>query len=155
MTPVSTIATFRTSPLFVVAISSSNKITSIQLLVFRETLAPSLLPGSDCLFHVLGWLCTRNRAASTQTVDFVISKTELFQDFIIVLTDFRSASGRHFGNTVHLNRTVDGRSHFLAGSCKRNDDVIRSQLRIIHDFLWVTHGAEGAVNAVEDLIPTR
>ena len=72
-----------------------------------------------------------------------------------MLADFWSASGRHFGNAVHLNRTVDGRSQFLAGSFERNDDVIRSQLRIIHDFLRVTNGAEGDVNAVENLVPVR
>src|SRR5882724_10740125 len=43
----------------------------------------------------------------------------------------------------------------LAGTFERNDDVIRSQLRIINDFLRLTHGAEGDVNAVEDLIPMR
>src|ERR1700722_619002 len=56
---------------------------------------------------------------------------------------------------MHLNRTADGRGQLLAGSFERNDDVIRSQLRIIHDFLRLTHGAEGNVNAVEDLIPVR
>ena len=56
---------------------------------------------------------------------------------------------------MHLNRTADGRGQFAAGSFERNDDVIRSQLRIIDDFLRLTHGAEGDVNAIEDLVPMR
>ena len=72
-----------------------------------------------------------------------------------MLADSRRAPGGYFSHTVHLNGTADGRGQLLAGSFERNDDVIRSQLRIINDFLRVTHGAEGDVNAVEDLIPMR
>jgi hypothetical protein len=104
-------------------------------LQFNRLFAPRLLPGSNCLFHGFDWLCTRDRAAHAQTVDFVISKTELFQNFIVMLADSRRAPGRYFRNTVHLNRTADGRGQLLAGSFERNDDVIRSQLRIINDFL--------------------
>ena len=72
-----------------------------------------------------------------------------------MLSDLRRALRRYFGDTVHLNRTADGRGQFAAGSFERNDDVIRSQLRIIDDFLRLTHGAEGDVNAIEDLVPMR
>src|ERR1700746_4054590 len=72
-----------------------------------------------------------------------------------MLADSRSAPGRYFSNAVHLNRTADGRGQLLSGSFERNDDVIRSQLRIINDFLRLTHGAEGNGNAIEDFIPMR
>src|SRR5438309_8313736 len=71
-------------------------------LQFNRLFAPRLLPGSDCLFHVLGWLCTRNRAARTQNVDFVISKTELFQDFIIVLADRSEEHTSELQSQFHL-----------------------------------------------------
>src|ERR1700681_4436498 len=72
-----------------------------------------------------------------------------------MLADSRCPPGRCFSNTVHLNWTADGRRQLLAGSFERHDDVIRSQLRIINDFVRLTHSAEGDVNAVEDLIPMR
>ena len=42
--------------------------------------------------------------------------------------------------------------NFFAGSFERNDDVIRSQLRIINDFLRLTHHGASAERerAVED-----
>src|SRR5216684_7324397 len=72
-----------------------------------------------------------------------------------MLADSRCAPGGYFSNPVHLNRTADGRGQLLAGSFERYDDVIRSQLRIINDFLRITYSAEGDVNAVEDFIPMR
>src|SRR6202041_1627132 len=97
------------------------------------------------------WCCS----AGTQACDLVTCESKFLQNFIVMLADPRRPPGRHLGNTVHLNRTADGRGQLLAGSFERNDDVIRSQLRIINDFLRLTHGAEGDVNAVEDLIPMR
>src|SRR5580658_4582968 len=67
----------------------------------------------------------------------------------------RRAPGRHLSNTVYLNRTADGGGQLLARSFERNDDVIRSQLRIIHDFLRFAHGTEWDVDTVEYLIPMR
>src|SRR5271156_4236275 len=72
-----------------------------------------------------------------------------------MLADSRRALGGYFSNTVHLKRTADGRGQLLAGSFERNDNVIRSQLRIINDFLRLTHGAEGNVNGAESFIPMR
>src|ERR1700733_344333 len=135
MTPVPTIATFLTSRLL--AISSSSKFTS-----FNRLFVPRLLTGSERLFHVFDWLWTWNRTTSTQAVDFVIAKTELLQDFIVVFANSRGAPRRHLQNTVYLNRTVDGRSQILASSFEWDDDVIRTQLRILDDFLRFTHGAE-------------
>ena len=79
--------------------------------------------------------CFRDGAAGTQARDVVTCKSKFLQHGIVMLADSRRAPGRHFGDTVHLNRTADGRGQLLAGSFERNDDVIRSQLRIIDDFL--------------------
>ena len=72
-----------------------------------------------------------------------------------MLADSRRAPGRDLGDAVHLNRTADGRGQLLAGSFERNDDVVRSQLRIVNDFLRPTHGAERDLSAVEDFVPMR
>src|ERR1700733_13624175 len=97
------------------------------------------------------WCCS----AGTQACDLVTCESKFLQNFIVMLADSWRPPCRHLGNTVHLNRTADGRGQLLAGSFELNDDVIRSQLRIIDDFLRLTHGAEGDVNAVEDFIPMR
>src|SRR5450432_4822470 len=97
----------------------------------------------------------RNRAVGTQACDVVICEAKFLQHFIVVLANSRRAPSRYFGNTVHLNGAADGRGQLLAGSFERNDDVIGSQLRIIYDFVRVTNGAEGDMNAVKDVIPMR
>src|ERR1700751_2673323 len=97
----------------------------------------------------------RGSTGRAQPCDVVTCESKFLQHFIVVLADSRRAPGRYFSNTVQLNGTADGRGQLLASSFERNHDVIRSQLRIINDFLRLTHGAEGDVNAVEDLIPMR
>src|SRR6266849_6247468 len=97
----------------------------------------------------------RDCAASTKTVDIASRETKFFQHLVVMLADSRRAPGRYLSNTVYLNRTADGRGQLLAGSFKRNDDVIRSQLRIINDFLRLTHGAERDLSAAEDFVPMR
>src|SRR5260370_27661172 len=97
----------------------------------------------------------RDRAARTQACDVVICESKFLQHFFVVLADSRRAPGRYFSNTVHLNRTADGRGQLLASSFERNNDVIRSQLRIINDFLRLTHSAERDLSAVEDFVPMR
>ena len=67
----------------------------------------------------------------------------------------RGALCRHFRHAVHLNGAADRRGQFAACAFERNDDVIRPQLRIVDDFLWPAHDAEGDVNAIEDFVPMR
>src|SRR6185369_8561836 len=73
----------------------------------------------------------------------------------IVLAKFRSAFCSYLVDAMYLNRTADRRRQLLAGSFKRNDDVIRSQLWIVDDFLRVAHSTERHVDAIEDLVPMR
>src|SRR5260370_41753761 len=87
--------------------------------------------------------------------DSVSIETQVFQLLLVMLADSRRASGRYFSNAVHLNGTADRGGKLLAGSFKRNDNLICSQLRIIDDFVRLTHGAKGHVNAVENFIPMR
>ena len=94
-------------------------------------------------------------AALPQLVDLIAAETKLGQHFLVMLADSRRAPGRYFGDAVHLNRTADGRRQLLAGAFERNDDVIRSQLWVVNDFLRLTHGAEGDVNTVEGFVPVR
>ena len=56
---------------------------------------------------------------------------------------------------MHLNRTANRRVQLVAGALERNDDVVRSQLRIVDDFLRITHGAKGDMNTIENFIPMR
>src|SRR5277367_5188193 len=97
----------------------------------------------------------RNGTGGTQTCDVITCESKFLQHLVVMLADSRRAPGGYFSNSVHLNRTADGRGQLIAGSYERNDDVIGSQLRIINDFLRFTHGAEGDVNTVEDFIPMR
>src|SRR6201987_384542 len=97
----------------------------------------------------------RGSTGRAQPCDVVTCESKFLQHFIVVLADSRRAPGRYFSNTVYLNGTADGRGQLLASSFERNDDVIRSQLRIINDFLRLTHGAERDLSAVEDFVPMR
>src|SRR5882762_8104802 len=100
-------------------------------------------------------LCFRNGATRPQAVDFIRAEAELLENFLVVLAEVGRAAGGLLCDVVHLNRTADRRGELAAGPFERNDDVIRPQLWIIDHLLRSTHGAEGDVDAIEDLVPMR
>src|ERR1700693_1821911 len=99
------------------------------------------------------WL--RDSATGTWACDVATCESKLLQHLIVVLDDARRPPGRHFRNSVLLNGTADGRGQLFAGTFERNDDVVRSQLRIVNDFLRPTHGAKRDLSSVEDFVPMR
>ena len=101
------------------------------------------------------FLCFRYGPAHTQAVDCFRVEPKVFENFFIVLSKRRSAPCGYFGDAMHLNRTADRRGQLAACAFERHDDVIRPQLRIVHDFLRPAHGAKRDVNAIEHLIPMR
>src|SRR4051794_6904805 len=108
---------------------------------------------SDGRYAALFWF--RNGAAGVEAVDVAAAEPEFGENLFVVLADFRGAFGRHFRDAMPLNRAADCGRQLSARALDGNDDVIRTQLRIIADFLRPTHGAEGDVNPVEDLVPVR
>src|SRR5437762_13079940 len=100
-------------------------------------------------------LDARDGTAGAEALDFGGTEPELFENLFVVFADFRGALGGYFRDAVHLNRAADRELQLPARSFERNDDVIRSQLRIVDDFLWPAHGAEGDMNAIEDFVPMR
>src|SRR3984885_5724237 len=97
----------------------------------------------------------RNGAARAQAVDFSDAEPELLENLVVVFSKRRSALRSNFRHAVHLNGAADRRGQFAACAFKRNDDLIRSQLRIVDNFLWPADDAEGDVNAIEGVIPMR
>src|SRR5262249_3230929 len=95
----------------------------------------------------------RDGPARAQTIDILRAEPELRENLLVVLSQLRGASCRHLADAMHLNRAADRRGQLAAGAFERNDDVIRTQLRIVDDLLRPAHGAEGDVDAVEDLVP--
>src|SRR6516164_1474450 len=93
--------------------------------------------------------------ACAQALDPLRVKSQLSEDLVGVLAEVGSAPRRHLGDAVHLNGAADGRGQLAAGTFERNHDVVYPQLRIVDDFLWPAHGAEGDVHAVENLVPMR
>src|SRR5580693_9260372 len=97
----------------------------------------------------------RNGAARAQAVDFSDAEPELLENLLVVFSKRRSALRCHFRDAVHLNGAADRRGQFAACAFERNDDLIRSQLRIVDNFFWPAHDAEGNVNAIEGIVPMR
>ena len=71
--------------------------------------------------------CFRNGAARAEAVDFARTETNLSQDLLIVLAEFRGAPGRRLRHAVHLDGAADRRGQLAAGAFERNDDVVRAQ----------------------------
>src|SRR6202051_3688948 len=97
----------------------------------------------------------RNGTARSEAVDFGGGESELLENLLVVFSKRRSALRSHFVHAVHLNGAADRRGQFAACAFERNDDLIRTQLRIVDDFLWPAHDAEGDVNAIEGVVPMR
>src|SRR5579863_2756907 len=98
-----------------------------------------------CRAHFRLW----NGAARAQAVDFGRIEPELPEQLFVVLTQFRGAPGRHLRDAVHLDRAADGQGELVAGAFDRNDDLVRSKLRIVDHLLRSTDGTEGDVDPVE------
>src|SRR5712672_1817089 len=101
------------------------------------------------------FLCFRNGAARTQTIDFGRAESELPENLIVVFSNLWGALRGHFGDAMHLKRAADRRRQLAAGTVERNDDVVRPELGIVDHLLWPTHRSERYVNAVEHVIPMR
>jgi hypothetical protein len=95
------------------------------------------------------------RAARTEAVDFGGGEPELLENLLVLFSKRRSALRSHFRHALHLNGAADRRGQFAACAFERNDDLIRTQLRIVDDFLWPAHDAEGDVNIIEGVVPMR
>src|SRR5262249_46005862 len=91
--------------------------------------------------------------ARAQLLDAARVKSQLLEDLVGVLAEVGSAPRRYFGDTVHLNRAADGRGQLAACAFERHDDGVSRKLRIVDDLLRPLDGAEGDVNATEDLVP--
>src|SRR5437588_1123398 len=107
------------------------------------------------LSHLRALLGRRDGPTLAQAIDLLFTEPELFENLFVVFAEFRGALGRHFRDTVHLNRAADRRGEFAARSFERNDDVIRSQLRVVDYLLRPTHGAERDMDAAKDFVPVR
>src|SRR6266849_1435733 len=92
-------------------------------------------------------------SARTQAVDFVVIETELFEDFVIVLTKFGGTSRRHFCSAMHFERAAHGELQMVAGAFERDDHVVREQLRVGRYFLWAPDNAVCDVSLVESVSP--
>src|SRR4029453_19131530 len=94
----------------------------------------------------------RQRAAFAQALDALRVEAELGEDLLIVLAEAGRTPSRSLVDTVHPDRIADCRGQ-LAGAFEWNDDVIRRQLRVGDDLLRAVDGAEGDVEATEQLMP--
>src|SRR5882724_864986 len=112
--------------------------------------APDRVVKLRCMF-----LCLRNGAVRPQTIDFGRAKSELPENFLVVLSNLRGALRGHLGDAVDLKRAGDGGRQLAAGTIERNDDVVRLKLRILDHLLRPTHRSERHVNAIEHLVPMR
>src|ERR1700722_7732855 len=80
----------------------------------------------------------RNGAARAQAVDFGGGEPKLLENLLVVFSKRWSALRSHFRYAVHANGAADRRGQIAACAFERNDDLIRSQLRIVDDFFWST-----------------
>src|SRR6266704_47068 len=117
------------------------------MLSFRSNLSPGTL---SQLF-----LCFRNGTARTQTIDFGRAKSELPENFLVMLSNLWGALRGHFGDAMHLKRAADCGRQLAAGTIERDDDVVRLELGIVDHLLRPTHRSERDVHAIEDLVPVR
>src|SRR5260370_29635577 len=95
----------------------------------------------------------RDRTIRTQAVDLVTSEAELFEDFVIVLTEFGGAAWRHFLGAMHCERAAYRELQMFAGAFERDDHVVRKQLRVGRYFMWAPDDAVGDVGLVESVTP--
>src|SRR4029077_12585637 len=95
----------------------------------------------------------RDSTARTQTVDLVAAETELFEDFVIVLTKFGSTARRHFCSAMHFERAAHGELQVVAGTFERDDHVVREQLRVGRYFFRASDDAVRDVSLVESVSP--
>src|SRR5258706_3393138 len=96
-----------------------------------------------------------NDTERAQAIDFGRVESQFAENLVVVLSDFRSALRRYFGNAMHLDRTADRRGQPFACALERNDDVIGSQLGIVDPLLRPAHGAERSVDTVHHFVPMR
>src|ERR1700722_2317894 len=99
------------------------------------------------------FFCIRNGAAGAQRSDLGSTESELRENFLSVLPDFRSSLCSHLGYAVHLDRTADRRRQFAARTFDRNDYVVQPQLWVVNHLFRSAHGAERDVDPAEDLVP--
>src|ERR1700720_3682295 len=104
----------------------------------------------SCVF-----LCLRNGAARTQTIDLGRAKSNLPENLFVVFPNLRSTLRGYLGDAMHLKWAADGGRQLAAGAFERNDDVIRPELGIVDPLLWPTGWSERHVDAVEHLVPMR
>ena len=97
----------------------------------------------------------RDRAARAEALDLLRVETELLEDLVVVLSEIRTPFCRYFGDALYLDGTADRGGHLAAGAFDRNDDLVRSQLRIVDHFLRPAHGAERDMDGAENLGPMR
>src|SRR5712675_107984 len=94
-------------------------------------------------------------AGRTQAVDCFRIEPKVFENFVVMLAEFRSAPCSYFSDTMYLNRTADSRGQVIARTFERNDNLIHPQLWIVDNFLRPPHSAKRDVHTIEDLVPMR
>src|SRR5258708_7193751 len=62
------------------------------------------------------FLCFRNGAARTQTIDFGRAESELPENLIVVFSNLWGALRGHFGDAMHLKPAADRRRQLAAPS---------------------------------------
>ena len=97
----------------------------------------------------------RNGAARAQAVYFLRLETQLFENLVIVLSDFRCALCRHFSYVVHLYRTADRKLQIPSGAFERDNDTVGFELRIFDNFTRSVNDAVRKVTLIEDFLPVR
>ena len=134
--------------------NSSNRAACAPLVMTSScwSLASRSLGG---LTRLRTFVCCPEGAARSQAFDFVRVESQFFQNLVVVLSDFRRALCRHFGDIVHLHGTADGELQIPAGALDRHDDVVLPQLRIFDDFAGSVNDAECKVSLIEDFPPVR
>ena len=94
-----------------------------------------------------------NSAIRTQAIDLITAETELFENFVIVLTKFWGTARWHFRSAMHFERAAHGELQMFAGSFERNDHVVRKQLRVGRYFFWTSDDAVSDMSLVESELP--
>src|SRR5439155_24601219 len=92
-------------------------------------------------------------ALRAQAIDLISSETELFENFVIVLTKFWGTARRHLRSAMHGERAAHGELQMFAGAFERDDHVVREQLRIGRYFSWTSDDAGSDVSLVESMLP--
>src|SRR3984885_2017567 len=100
-------------------------------------------------------LSCRHGTARVQCVDFTRAEPKLLEDLLVVFSQRRGSPRRHLGDAMHLNWTADRRAQLAACAVKGNDNIVQSQLWVLDDFPWSSHGAERDVDTAENLVPMR